>query len=80
MINCQEAVKKLYEYLDRQLTEEEAVEVIEHLERCPPCNDHFRFEEGILTRVSQACRQVEVPATLLERVRKICSEAPDQNR
>lgn len=75
MINCEEAARKLYEYLDRQLTDQEADEVRQHLERCPPCLDHFRFEEGVLTRVSQVCRQVEVPATLVERVRKMCSEA-----
>ena len=75
MINCQEAAKKLYEYLDRQLTDAEAAEVRQHLERCPPCQDYFRFEKGVLTRVSQVCREVEVPATLVERVRKMCAES-----
>lgn len=75
MINCQEAARKLYEYLDRQLTDEEAAEVLAHLERCPPCQDHFRFEQGVLTRVNQACREVEVPASLVERVRRICAES-----
>lgn len=75
MINCNEAVKKLYEYLDRQLTDEEATEVRLHLDRCPHCRDYYNFEEGVLTRVSQVCRQVEVPQTLVERVRKICTES-----
>ena len=76
MINCDEAAKKLYECLDRQLTEEEAAEVRQHLERCPPCHDYFKFEEGILTRVNQVCREVAVPAALVERVRKMCAESP----
>lgn len=79
MINCKEAAKKLYEYLDRQLTDAEAAEVREHLERCPPCLDYYRFEEGVLTRVGQVCREVQVPATLVERVRKMCAESQSRS-
>jgi mycothiol system anti-sigma-R factor len=78
MLNCREAVEKLYEYLDRQLSNEEAAEVRSHLDRCPDCEDHFRFEEGILTRVHDVCRGVETPATLRERVTKLCAEAQRQ--
>jgi len=79
MINCTECVEKLYPYLDRQLSDEEIVEVQRHLERCPPCADHFRFEQGILTRIHQVCREVEVPPDLVERVRKMCSGAQRPN-
>lgn len=74
MMNCREAVEKLYGYLDRQLTEEETIEVQRHLDRCPSCADYFRFEKGVLTRIHQVCREVEVPSTLVDRVRKICEE------
>jgi mycothiol system anti-sigma-R factor len=74
MINCREAVEKLYIYLDRQLSDEEAAEVRRHLDRCPHCDDFFRFEANVLTRVHQVCREVETPSNLLERVRKMCSE------
>jgi len=73
MINCREAVEKLYIYLDRQLSDDEAAEVRRHLDRCPHCDEFFRFEANVLTRVHQACREVETPSNLLERVRKMCS-------
>lgn len=75
MINCTECVEKLYGYLDRQLSAAEIAEVREHLDRCPPCADHFRFEAGILTRIHQVCHQVEVPPALVDRVRQMCSSS-----
>lgn len=75
MINCREAVEKLYVYLDRQLSDEEAAEVQRHLDRCPHCDDHFRFEANVLTRIHQVCRNVETPSNLLERVRRVCAES-----
>lgn len=79
MLNCQEAVDRLYGYLDRQLSEEELAEVRQHLARCPHCDDHFRFEENVLRRVHQACRGVETPADLRERVLKLCADAQQRN-
>lgn len=78
MIDCKEAAKQLYRYLDRQLTAEETLEVKHHLEKCPNCADHFRFEEGMLTRINQVCREVEVPPALVDRVRRICQESHRQ--
>ena len=72
MLNCQETVDRLYSYLDRQLSEEELAEVRQHLSRCPHCEDHFQFEENILRRVHQACREVETPAALRDRVMNMC--------
>lgn len=72
MLNCQEALDKLYGYLDRQLSEDELAEVRQHLARCPHCDDHFRFEENVLRRVHQVCREVETPAALRDRVLNMC--------
>ena len=43
MIDCRDTLKKLYDYLDRELTPSEAREVQEHLERCRGCFDRFEF-------------------------------------
>lgn len=75
MLNCRETVERLFGYLDRQLSEEETIEVRRHLDRCPHCEDHFRFEEGILTRVHDVCMEVETPSDLRDRVMKLCSDA-----
>lgn len=79
MLSCREAVEKLYEYIDRQLSEDEMNEVRKHLDRCPSCEDHFRFEEGVLRRVHQACREVETPPALRERVMEMCRQSKQQS-
>ena len=40
-IDCREAVERLYEYLDRELTPEVRAEVEQHLTACAGCFRHF---------------------------------------
>lgn len=75
MDNCKEAVHRLYEYLDRELSEDEQRVVQTHLSHCPPCLDLFRFEENVLTFVGDQCRQTAAPAQLRDRVRKLCHDS-----
>jgi mycothiol system anti-sigma-R factor len=74
MLNCRDAVEKLYVYLDRQLSDDEAEEVRQHLARCPHCEDFFKFEEGVLSIVHRVCRDVQTPAHLRDKVWQACSE------
>ena len=41
--SCEEAVKRLNEYLDHEMTDEERVVVLKHLEICRPCLRRFTF-------------------------------------
>lgn len=75
MLNCKDTIEKLYGYLDRQLNDDEAAEVREHLDNCQHCDDHLRFEENVLTRIHSACRETRTPSDLEERIRKACDEA-----
>jgi anti-sigma factor (TIGR02949 family) len=34
-------------YIDGMLTDEEVAEAKEHLEKCPPCEKRYRFEEDL---------------------------------
>lgn len=74
MANCREAIDRLYQYIDRELSLEELDEVQLHLKRCPPCLDLFRFEENVLTVVGEKCREVSAPADLRDRVKKMCQD------
>ncbi len=76
MGNCEETIAKLYEYLDRELNPQERREVEEHLARCPPCRDHFRFEYNVLSVIGARCRETAAPAELVARVRKLCESEP----
>jgi anti-sigma factor (TIGR02949 family) len=47
-IDCREAVDRLYEFLDRELTPELRTEVQRHLDACSGCFRHFEFERAYL--------------------------------
>ena len=65
---CEEAFRRLDDYLDRELSEREMVLVHEHLEICAGCAREFRFEESVLRGVRAKLRQIDVPADLQARV------------
>jgi anti-sigma factor (TIGR02949 family) len=70
-VNCDEALKHLYEFLDKELTPEMEREVRVHLEACRPCVGHFDFEEAFLQFLHIRCRTRGAPPELK---RKILSE------
>ncbi len=74
MVDCRDTLDKLYEYLDRELSEQEQLEVQRHLDDCPPCRDRFHFEENVLRVVRRCCRDVSAPPSLVEKVRRICNQ------
>lgn len=71
MLNCDEVTNRLYQYLDRELSEEELREVRLHLDLCPPCQERFEFEENILRLVGRCGRKLSAPPSLVDKVRKL---------
>jgi anti-sigma factor (TIGR02949 family) len=66
--SCEEAFRRLDDYLDRELSAEEMRLVREHLEICEGCAREFRFEASVLHGVRDRLRQLDVPAELQKRV------------
>ena len=64
---CEDAVHRLYHYLDGELTPERRADVKRHLEDCAPCFKAFDFEVDVRQLIQQRCRD-EVPAGLRERI------------
>lgn len=75
MHNCTNTIKRLYPYIDRELSEQEITQIREHLAMCPPCAKHFSFESGMLRFIGAACRSVAAPAELRARVLSTCTYA-----
>lgn len=71
MIDCKEAERRLHRFLDRELNEEEAAEVRQHLSMCDNCRARFRFEEGLRRLVRQAASTEKAPSELRERIRRL---------
>lgn len=68
--SCLETVRRLDDYLDRELSATEAHEVERHLEVCDGCLRRFRFEGVVLDELRLKLRRVAVPETLEARLRQ----------
>lgn len=65
---CEEAFRRLDDFLDRRLSPEETKLVEEHLQTCDACTREFTFEASVLNGVRRKLRHLEAPADLLSRV------------
>lgn len=65
---CEEAFRRLDDFLDRRLGHTEMHLIEEHLEICGACAREFTFEASVLTGVRQKLRQLSVPPDLLARI------------
>ena len=73
---CEEAFRRLDDYLDRELSAEETVLVNEHLEICAGCAREFNFESSVLRGVRAKLRQIDVPASLQTRILDVLEGKP----
>jgi mycothiol system anti-sigma-R factor len=69
-MTCQEAVDKLYEYLDREIDDITAAQIEKHLDLCRLCCDHFEFEKKMKGLVQESCVQQKAPSILKNKIRK----------
>jgi len=75
-VDCDEAVRQLYHYLDGELTDERRHEIADHLDYCSPCSGAAEFEAELRHVIADRCRD-RVPESLIRRVAE-CIEA-EQN-
>ena len=68
MMNCKETMARLQTFLDRELTDSEVREVRMHLEACPPCLNHYQFEERLKMLVKTRACPEKAPLSLRERI------------
>lgn len=71
-IGCEEALRRVFAYLDRELDEREHGEMERHLHRCRGCFSRTEFERRLKAQLREAGRS-EAPATLQTRVLRLMS-------
>ena len=49
---CEEALDRLFEFIDGELTPGEVEQMATHLKECPPCEAEHKLNEKIKTRVA----------------------------
>lgn len=72
---CEEAFRRLDDYLDRELSERETTLVHEHLEVCVGCAREFNFESSLLRGVREKLRQIDRPPSLQARILDVLDRA-----
>ncbi len=66
-MDCDQAIHRVYEYLDGELTVWRRRAIARHLDDCPPCAQGFTFEVELRRLIVSKCRE-EVPTDLRRRV------------
>lgn len=68
MIDCETALRQLWDYLDGELTAERMDAVRAHLKACDLCYPHYDFERTFLEMVGTLKTEHADPDALKERV------------
>jgi len=71
---CEEAFRRLDDYLDHELSPEEMELVREHLEICAGCAREFNFERSVIQGVEEKLQQIELPDTLQSGILKLLND------
>ena len=67
-VTCEDAFRKIDDYLDRELSDEDLTLIREHLEICEACATEFEFERSVLDGVRARLRRIAAPPDLLARI------------
>lgn len=65
---CEDAFRRLDDYLDRELSPREADLVRQHLELCAACASEYQFEESVIRQVREKLARIPAPEGLLSRI------------
>ncbi|HET9730588.1 MAG TPA: mycothiol system anti-sigma-R factor [Acidimicrobiia bacterium] len=66
-MDCDDAIRRVYEYLDGEMTMWRRRAIAHHLDECPPCAQGFVFEVELRRVVVSKCTE-PVPDELRERI------------
>jgi anti-sigma factor (TIGR02949 family) len=75
---CEETIRRLDDYLDRELAPHEMQLVREHLEICAVCASEYAFEASALKQVRDKLHRITAPPDLLARVSRALKQASDE--
>jgi len=66
-MDCDKAHRRMYHYLDGEITVIRRWRITRHLDKCPPCAQGFDFELEVRQVIATRCRD-EVPPELKRRI------------
>ena len=69
-IDCEEALKRLFDYIDRELHGHKHDEMEEHLAKCRSCYSRLEFERKLQGHLKKATAE-KAPAALHDKVKDL---------
>lgn len=75
---CEDAFRRLDDYLDRVLDQDELRLVHEHLEICAACAREFAFEADVIFGVKAKLRRISAPPDLISRISEALARAAER--
>ncbi len=73
MIDCNQAAKRLLEFLDKELNPDELQKMEHHLEECRACFDHLEFERLLRTHLQKKTEHL-CPEKVKTRIEKLLAD------
>jgi mycothiol system anti-sigma-R factor len=76
-MDCDKAHRRMYRYLDGEITVWRRWRISRHLGKCPPCADGFVFEVELREVIASRCRDTvpdDVKHRIAEAIDKACRE------
>jgi anti-sigma factor (TIGR02949 family) len=71
---CEEAFRRLDDYVDRELSAAEQQRVAVHLETCAMCAEEYVFEASLLRMVRERLARIAAPTSLRARVAALLAD------
>lgn len=68
-VDCNEALSRLFEFLDAEIDEADSDRIRQHLADCEPCLAEYDVEDHLKTLVKRSCQDA-APAELHVRIRQ----------
>lgn len=66
---CEAILRRLDDYIDRELSSCDMHIIERHIEECLRCADRYRFEISLIQEIRSRVRRIRLPEDLLTRVK-----------
>lgn len=76
-ISCEEALKRVFDYLDQELSESEHCDIEDHISVCRSCYSRLEFERRLKEHLHDIGRE-KAPTSLEDKVRQILRQVSDK--
>jgi anti-sigma factor (TIGR02949 family) len=77
-IDCREAMRQLYDFLDGELSDERMQLIRHHLQNCAPCYAHAEFEQDLLAVLAAGWQNVAASSQLRTRIKESLAVASQE--